>query len=79
MLTARVRKTRTRAPGISASGNVSGTDSLSVLTRVYGSVATPAVFVNYNAGTYDLVPAEGVLQRDARHEDLEMGFGLTIR
>jgi hypothetical protein len=46
---------------------------------VYGSVATPAVFVNYNAGTYDLVPAEGVLQRDARHEDLEMGFGLTIR
>ncbi|MGY8799434.1 MAG: hypothetical protein ACKVG4_11715 [Longimicrobiales bacterium] len=42
-------------------------------------MATPAIFANYNAGTYDLVSAEGVLQRDARHEYLEMGFGLTIR
>jgi hypothetical protein len=43
------------------------------------SMVSMLLFANYNVGTYDLVSVEGVLQRDARHEYLEVGFGLTIR
>ena len=49
------------------------------VTLPLASMVSLAFFGNWNVGTYDLASPEGVLERDSRHEYLELGFGLTIR
>lgn len=43
------------------------------------SMVSLAFFLNYNVGSYDLTSPTAVLERDVRHEFLEMGFALTMR
>ena len=43
------------------------------------SVASLAVFGNYNVGTYDMVSPQGLTERGARHEYLELGIGVSAR
>ena len=38
-----------------------------------------AFFANWNAGRYDLTAPHGILARHARHEQLEMGVGISLR
>ncbi len=43
------------------------------------SMVSLAVFGNWNVGGYDLSTAQEMVQRGARHEYVELGFGLTLR
>ena len=43
------------------------------------SLASLAVFVNWNVGRYDLSTPLAVIDRGVKHKFLELGFGLTLR
>ncbi len=43
------------------------------------SVAHLAVFANWNVGGYDMVSPQGLTERGARHEYLEVGIGVSAR
>jgi hypothetical protein len=62
-----------------ASGKGIGYSAGAGLTVPLGGPVSLVFFGNWNVGRYDLSAPEGVLQRGARHEYVELGFGLTLR
>ena len=62
-----------------ASGKGIGYSFCGGITLPLASAVSLAILGNYNVGTYDLTAPGGVVERDVRHEYLELGFGLTIR
>ena len=49
------------------------------ITLPLGGMASIAFFGNWNVGQYDLMSPTAVLERDAKHEYLELGMGITLR
>ncbi|MEZ4416884.1 MAG: hypothetical protein R3E10_14130 [Gemmatimonadota bacterium] len=64
---------------ITASGKGIGYTVGGGLTLPVHSLVSLALFANLNSGTYDLTTLHGVLQRDAEHRYLEVGFGVSMR
>jgi hypothetical protein len=62
-----------------ASGFGVGYSAGAGLTIPIASVAHLAVFGNWNVGTYDMVSPQGLTERGARHEYLEVGIGVSAR
>jgi hypothetical protein len=43
------------------------------------SMVSLAFYGNLNVGQYDMVSPQGLIERDARHQYLELGVGVTVR
>jgi opacity protein-like surface antigen len=57
-------------PGYSVGGGV---------TLPVASVVSLAFYANYNVGQYDMVSPQGVTERRAKHQYLELGVGVALR
>ena len=43
------------------------------------SMVSLAIYGNWNVGHYDMVSPQGLIERSARHQYLEVGFGVAMR
>jgi opacity protein-like surface antigen len=43
------------------------------------SMVSLAFYGNWNVGHYDMVSPQGLIERDAKHQYLELGVGVTVR
>jgi hypothetical protein len=62
-----------------ASGFGVGYSAGAGVTVPLASVVSLAFFGNWNVGQYDMVSPQGLTQRDAKHEYLELGVGVAVR
>ena len=49
------------------------------LTIPLASVVSLTVFGNWNVGQYDMISPQGLTERAAKHEYLELGVGVAVR